>query len=177
MTKMGMFAVVSIVVLAGCVKQAPQLVNTQQFDFEEVAWAVKDGSNTVTGFAVLRTVGGEARTCAGLEARLTPDSSYARERMTTLYGSTSQGTLAANTIAGGKSYDPAKTNSSYVSSSRSTRCDGQGHFTFDRVPDGIWYATAIVVWSANPRSGQYEGGTMMKRIEVRGGQTVRVTLP
>ena len=61
----------------------------------------------------------------------------------------------------------------YVSTLRRTTCDASGSFSFPRVPDGIWYATTSVKWG--PAQG--EGGSMMKRVDVRGGKLVKVTLP
>lgn len=162
----------AVAVVSGCVQQKP-LVATTQFDPNEVSWSKGDGTNTVTGFAVLRTVGGEARTCAALMVRLIPDSAYARERMVGIFGSTTQGTAKVT----GPRYDEAATDKAYVASVRETRCDGQGNFSFERVPNGIWYVSAAVVWSANPRSGTLEGGLMMKRVDLAGGQSVKVALP
>jgi len=158
--------------ISGCVQQQQQVALTTSFNPSEFEWARKDGNNAISGFAVLRTVGGEARTCAGLPAYLGPDSAYTRERIMKIYGSTEKGTRAAN--------DPLKfTNddASYRSILRETRCDGQGGFTFEKVPDGTWYVTTSVVWKANPSSPLFEGGNMMRRVEVRGGQTAKVTLP
>jgi len=59
---------IGVAVAVGACQPAP-LVNRTSFNPEEVAWSTRPGNNTVTGFAVLRTVGGEARTCAGLQAR------------------------------------------------------------------------------------------------------------
>ena len=63
----------------------------------------------------------------------------------------------------------------YVSTLRTTRCDTAGSFSFQRVPDGIWYATTSVKWDGPAQ--QVEGGSMMQRVEVRGGRLVKLTLP
>lgn len=168
------FAALAAVLLAvaGCVEQGPPpLTQTQSFNPADVAWASKPGKNAVTGHAVLRTVGGEARTCAALPVQLIPDSSYARERMLALYGSIRKGTRQA---AGASRFE--RTDPEYISSSRQTRCDGQGYFSFDDVPDGVWYVTAVVVWQA-PGNPAPQGGAMMERIELAGGKTVKVALP
>lgn len=158
--------------LTGCVQQQQQVALTTSLNHSELDWAKRDGNNTISGFAVLRTVSGEARTCAGLPVGITPDSAYARERMMAIYGSTVKGTRSANNQWKFTNDDP-----SYRSLIRESRCDGQGGFTFDKVPDGTWYVATYVVWKANPNSPLFEGGFMMQRVEVRGGQTVRVTLP
>ncbi len=64
----------------------------------------------------------------------------------------------------------------YVSTLRTTRCDASGSFSFARVPDGIWFATTSVKWG-NSQGGGAEGGSMMQRVDVRGGKLVKVTLP
>jgi hypothetical protein len=132
----------------------------------EVEWARKTGRNTVSGNATLKS-GGTTHTCAGQSANLIPDTAYARARMTAIFGNDSRGTRAA-------SLGPVKFERDdplYVSSLRTTRCDASGSFAFPRVPDGVWYATTSVKW------GQAEGGSMMRRVEVRGGRMVKVTLP
>jgi hypothetical protein len=57
---------------------------------------------------------------------------------------------------------------------RTTRCDALGSFSFPRVPDGIWYVTSSVKWQG---PAQVEGGSMMQRVDVRGGRFVKVILP
>jgi len=115
------------ITLSACVQEQPTLTTTAAFNPAEVAWATRPGTNTVQGFAVLRTVGGEARTCAGLEMRLIPDSSYARERMMSLYGNLSVGSRPI----GGSRF--GVTDSDYLATSKSARCDGQGNFTFEQI--------------------------------------------
>lgn len=158
--------------VSGCVQQQATLHST--VSLTEMAWAQGEGRNTVTGFAVLRTISGEARTCAGLTVNLIPDNSYARERMSAIFGSTVKGQRSANEgpVKFGSDDDRA-----YIALLRQTRCDGQGSFTFERIPDGIWYVTTSVTWKANPGSFLTEGGSMMQRVELQGGLTVRVTLP
>jgi hypothetical protein len=167
------FALVLLLVTGACAQQQ-QATLASSMNAAEMAWARGEGANTVTGFAILRTVGGEARTCAGLTAQLIPDSVYARERMAAIFGNTVKGTRASNrgAVKFTTSGDPL-----YLSLVRTTRCDGQGAFTFERVPDGVWYVTTSVTWKSDPTSPLNEGGSMMQRVELRGGQTTRVTLP
>jgi hypothetical protein len=156
--------------MAAC---APKPLKTSTpFDIDEVAWSRKDGTNTVNGFAVLRTVGGEARTCAGLEVGLVPDSLHARDRMSQLYGSLEKGYRIARQTPKFETDDRG-----YVMTARRTRCDGQGQFSFEKVPDGSWYLVSQIVWMPAPSSGIVEGANMMKSVDVKGGQTVKVSLP
>ena len=150
----------------------------------EIEWARKSGTNTVSGLAS-QTVGGTTHTCAGQSANLVPDSAYARARMTAIFGNPTRGTRAA-------SLGPAKFDRDdplYVSTLRTTRCDAGGSFTFPRVPDGVWYVTTSIKWQAvtivpvaaaaggQAHSGEIEGGSMMQRVDVRGGRLVKVVLP
>jgi hypothetical protein len=135
----------------------------------EVDWARKGGANTVSGSALMKA-GGTSHTCAGQSAILIPDSAYARARMTAIFGNASKGMRAA-------SIGPAKFERDdplYVSSLRTTRCDASGSFSFPRVPDGVWYVTSSVKWQG---ASQVEGGSMMERVDVRGGRLVKVSLP
>ncbi len=135
----------------------------------EVEWSRKSGANTVSGTAALKA-GGETHTCAGQSANLVPDSAYARARMTAIFGNATRGQRAAS--RGPVKFD--KDDPLYVSTLRTTRCDAAGSFSFARVPDGSWYATTSIKWQVG---SQVEGGSMMQRVDVRGGRLVKVTLP
>ncbi len=135
----------------------------------EVEWSRKSGNNTVSGTAAQK-VGETRHTCAGQSANLVPDSAYARARMTAIFGNATRGTRAAS--LGPVKFE--KDDPLYVSTLRPTRCDVSGSFTFPRVPDGIWYITSSVKWQ---NGSQTEGGSMMQRVDVRGGRLVKVTLP
>ena len=136
----------------------------------ELDWSRKSGSNTVSGMASLKA-GGDTHTCAGQAANLLPDSAYARARMTAIFGNDSQGRRAASLapVKFERGDDPL-----YVSTLRRTTCDASGSFSFPRVPDGVWFVTTSVKWDGT--SG-VEGASMMKRVDVRGGRLMKVTLP
>jgi hypothetical protein len=155
--------------IAGCAQLGlPGSALSTPITPSEVEWSRKTGANTVIGNATMKA-GGTTYTCAGQSANLIPDTAYARARMAAIFGNDSRGTRAA-------SLGPVKFERDdplYVSSLRTTRCDTSGSFAFPRVPDGVWYATSSVKWGPT----QTEGGSMMQRIEVRGGRMVKVTLP
>jgi len=159
-------------VLAGCAQLGlPGSALSTPIAPSEVEWARKSGANTVAGTATMKA-GATTHTCAGQSANLIPDTAYARARMTAIFGNDSRGTRAA-------SLGPVKFERDdplYVSSLRTTRCDTSGSFAFPRVPDGIWYVTSSVKWGDSQGRGA-EGGSMMQRLDVRGGRLVKVTLP
>jgi hypothetical protein len=135
----------------------------------EVEWARKSGANTVSGSALIKA-GGTSHTCAGQSANLIPESAYARARMTAIFGNASKGMRAAS--VGAVKFE--RDDPLYVSTLRTTRCDASGNFSFARVPDGAWYVTSSVKWQG---ASQVEGGSMMERVDVRGGRLVKVSLP
>jgi hypothetical protein len=135
----------------------------------EVEWARKSGANSVYGVALIKS-GGTNHTCAGQSANLIPDSAYARARMTAIFGNATKGMRAAS--LGAEKFD--RDDPLYVSTLRTTRCDSSGSFSFSRVPDGVWYVTSSVKWQGTSR---IEGGSMMQRVDLRGGRQMRVTLP
>ncbi|HEX5008151.1 MAG TPA: hypothetical protein VFV70_13625 [Hyphomonadaceae bacterium] len=135
----------------------------------EVEWARRNGTNAVSGVALLK-VGGTTHTCAGQLAYLIPDSAYARARMTAIFGSATRGMRAAS--LGAVKFE--RDDPLYVSTLRTTRCDASGRFSFPNVPDGVWYVTSSVKWQG---ASQVEGGSIMERIDVRGARLVKVTLP
>jgi hypothetical protein len=140
----------------------------------DVAWSRARGSNTITGQAILRTRGGDVKTCAGLGASLIPHTAYAEERLAVTYGRGSEG-------FGGREArvfnpDPAI----YHQTTRTTICDAQGNFRFQNLPDGRYFVLVEVSWDA-VQGGYYphlarQGGTMMSRVEVRGGESREMIL-
>lgn len=78
--------------LSACATTPPVTLNST-YNSEEVAWAQAQGNNVITGSAVLRTVGGDVKTCAGLKAMLVPAGTYSSELMEKMFGSTTSGIM------------------------------------------------------------------------------------
>ena len=141
---------------------------------EEVAWSRGRGSNTVSGQALMRTRGGDVKTCAGLEAQLIPYTAYAQERIAFSFGAGREGFARPTT----QTFDPDP--AVYGETIRQTVCDAQGGFAFYNVPDGRYFVLVNVSWGAV--SGGYypyvaeQGGLLMGQVEVRGGETTRLIL-
>lgn len=157
--------------LAGCATAPEPIALGTSFNPTEVAWFNAPGNNTIRGNAVLRTVGGEVRTCAGLDARLSPVSTYATERVRALYGNSQSGFNRGS--AGFTATDPA-----YEEMQRHTRCDSEGRFTFSGLPDGEYYVIALVTWGVPMGYGMTsrQGGWLMQRVRVAGGETKDIVL-
>ena len=65
--------------------------------------------------------------------------------------------------------DPA-----YWDDSRKTVCDIDGKFIFNNLPSGEYYVSTMIVWNVN--NYDYEGGVISKRIKVKDGETIPVSL-
>ena len=160
----------SILAVAGCAQFAPQeTALSTPIAPSEVDWARGSGANTVSGIALIKA-GNTNHTCAGQSAILIPDSAYARARMTAIFGNTTKGMRAASLGAAKFERDDPL----FVSTLRTVRCDAMGSFSFPRVPDGVWYVTSSVKWQG---ASQVEGGSVMQRVDLRGGRLVKVMLP
>ncbi|MBC7779207.1 MAG: hypothetical protein H7125_03795 [Proteobacteria bacterium] len=157
--------------MAGCATTGPSL-STPSFRADEVAWAKGPGKNTIRGSAILRTNGGETRTCAGAAVAVIPDSAFTRDRMQNLYGGSERG---VNDLAYGaaRKVDPAPPE--YARTVRQTTCDIKGNFLIEGVPDGTWYVTTAVTWFARGNDPLTQVGTaFMRRIAVSGATTVTI---
>lgn len=157
-----------MVALTGCAtvpEPAPLPIDASLLE-----WSKARGSNTISGDAVLRTVGGDVKTCAGLGVKLLPISADTERWARFTYGP--NGGLYSPPLFGARSIpfeaDP------YV---RRQTCNAQGRFSFQGLPDGQYFVIATVTWSAPTRYGlESQGGDVAKRVEVRGGQELEVTI-
>lgn len=161
--------------LVSCVTPpAPRLTLAHSFDPAQVAWFNAPGNATLAGQALLRTRGGEARTCAGLPVELIPVSDYASERMATVFGSAGSGFFDIRTTPPAFDNDAATGAAAYAQMTRKTICDAQGNFTFSELPAGSYYIVALVVW--NLPGGARQGGALMQLVQASDGKTARVIL-
>lgn len=139
--------------------------------YDDGVQKIPDGLNEIRGSALLRTVGGDIKTCGGLEVSLAKSTAYADERMLKAYGSLEHGYIDADARGAGAA------DLRYYQALRGTRCDAQGEFKFTNLADGTYYVTAEVTWGV--AAGQFvrtEGGVLMARVEVSGGEVEEVLL-
>lgn len=141
------------------------------YDASAASWADQPGDNSIDGTALLRTRGGEVRTCAALKVTAVPATTYAQERMAHLYKSLNSGF----NLAGPYGRHPVWANDTpaFYASVRQAICDAQGRFHFDELADGEWYVEAIVAWEVGYST---QGGSLMRRVRVAGGETTEVVL-
>lgn len=167
-----MLSLALVATAAGCSTASPPATVGVAFSPAEVAWFNQSGGNTIKGSAVLRTVAGDVKTCAGLNANLIPNSTYARARMLAMYGNERAGLLRASSGFKWRETDPV-----YTAMSRTTVCDPLGNFTFKDVPDGDYFITAQVQWGVpGPYFTSWQGGYLMLRMPIAAGETKEVVL-
>ena len=133
------------------------------FSAEAFGWSAQRGQGGIEGQVTFRREG-QAYACTGSVA-LTPDTPYTRARFQTLYGSTNQAAVPEAIVRARTVPEP---NADYRSFVRSETCS-QGRFRFSGLPDGSWFLIA-------PVSAGGDRIVLMKRVDVRAGRVVNVTL-
>ena len=137
-----------------------------EFDSLEAAKVLTHGNNTIKGSALWRQSGGGVVTCAGGQVGLVPATAYAIERIEHLYGNSTAGALVKQL-----EFEPDPVD--FKVFVRSVQCDAQGYFSFTRVPDGDYFAITSVSWAV---ANRMQGGPLMERVSVAGGDTKEIVL-
>lgn len=169
MKKLSCFALIGVAaMLVGCAAPPQRVVLNYPFDAAAAAALLRPGPNTITGSALMRQVGGGVVTCAGIPVRLIPATDYAERRMNVLYGSGRYVPITKQRVV----FEPEEP--AYIQQQRVSTCNAQGFFRFDGVADGSYFIISVITW----RVGEYnlQGGGLMAKIQVRGGETLDVTL-
>ena len=161
--------------LASCASTMPAPRYLRQatipFNAADAAWSTRPGKNTISGSALMRTMVGDVKTCAGLLVELIPETPYARERMAISFGSGDSGYFPASNLTAPAPYPE------YNRTVRRSVCDAQGTFSFEGLPDGAYFVTASVVWNIPMRDvALVQGGDLMQRVTVGGGETHKIVL-
>lgn len=154
----------------GCVAQQRNVQLQNRFDKDEAEQAMKPGKNKILGNAFVRQMGGGVVTCAGNAVELIPITKYSNERILAIYGNTGEGFIDVYNM---KNITFTPDDYDYHTLRKRTTCDSQGNFDFDNVADGEYFITTGAVWhvGSNP-----QGGGLMKRIFVNGGETKKIVM-
>lgn len=140
--------------------------------YDAEAQVIGPGLNRIRGNAVLRTVGGEPRTCAGDVVHLVRATPYAAERALAAFGAGDRG--YRDLYLGDPVFSPEPDH--FAASMRSAICDAQGDFEFSGVEDGAYILTTTVAWQVAGASPAAQGGWLMQRVELVGGEDRRVVM-
>lgn len=152
-------------------------VYTTSYNSAETKWFKTKGSGSVKGSIPQDLRSGLS--CSGDMIALTPRSSYADENMMAFFGSLEGGSYIVEKVAG----FTTNADAAYLSDRLVTRCDASGNFEFLSLPDGIYYLLADVRRMLEPHLipgavtfSRETGFGVMKRVEIRNGSAVEVTL-
>jgi hypothetical protein len=129
---------------------------------------LEPGTNSIRGSALIRQQGGGVVTCAGQSVTLMPVADIAREWSGHLFGSTSGG-YASNYVVAAKKFN----NTDWSTVAKTTLCDAQGNFRFDRVADGEFYVFTSITWTVGYR---VQGGMLMKPVKLDGSTMADIVL-
>lgn len=156
------------VIATGCaqMQQRPTVEIRVPFDAAEAERMLQPGLNTIKGNAFLRQRGGTVVTCAGSGVALVPATAYAKHRIAAIYKGSN---ISSSRVTPVFVPDPPE----YTATAKTTRCDSQGNFTFDRLADGDFYLTTGVAWQVG---GAVQGGNLVHRVQVSGGETANIVM-
>ncbi|MEW5686290.1 MAG: hypothetical protein AB1942_15345 [Pseudomonadota bacterium] len=146
----------------------PPPMGGADFSAGDFGWSQRPGQNVIAGRVIYRQ-GPTRYTCAGASVVLTPETRWSARRMAALYGSTERAALPADEVRARTPNAPAGDAGPYV---KRTTCDDADQFAFGGLADGAWYAITV----ARPAAGNAPTVALMRRIVVRGGRLVNVTL-
>ena len=161
----------AVLALSSCALKPVELTKT--FNEDEAEKQMKEGKNTIEASAVWREKNGHLQTCAGYWVSLYPATEYAKERLMHQFG---EGKRGYRTLSQGKqTFIPDE--AQFHKLSKKTVCDVDGKFTFENVADGDYFIVTSIVWG-NPDDPeeQTEGGALMHKVSVKGGQKIKRVL-
>jgi hypothetical protein len=138
------------------------------FDQDQALRQLRDGTNTLSGTALLLNRFGGASTCAGQQVALIPATAYADERMAVLYGPGREGVAWPPVPR----FEPESL--AYEAAARTGVCGPGGTFRFENVADGAFYVVAIVRWQPYP--GSDRRASLAQRVDVKGGKPQSIEL-
>lgn len=169
MIRMAAVAVAVLALASSALAQDNQATDPKLSDARvgDLRWAKAPGKNTLIVNPVLRTRGGEVRTCAGQPARILPVGHLTLNMVRNATGTDQGGGLLKST--------PLFSTNPEVWAAFSTRviCDSAGNATFDSIPDGDYFVFARVTWGAVAGYRytylESQGGVLVGRVVVSGG--------
>lgn len=169
-------AAIALSIVSGCAlqpQQEPQVFSVPaMYNSSEMAWSKKDGSATLEGGAVMRTRGGDAKSCAGTKVYLIPYSVYGMQRLSRIYGNDERAFLNVSDFQRRRVIVQPDF-PEYRADAREQVCDTLGNFKFDKVPAGKWWIQTQVLWQVGNLN---QGGMLLQAVELKDGESKRVIL-
>jgi hypothetical protein len=137
------------------------------FDSRDFAWSTAPGTGSISGTLAFREGAGRY-SCQGGDVLLTPETAWSRRRMVILYGSA---VAAAAPVSIVRARTPSAGAGDYARFVRRTTCDAANHFSFNGLPDGVWFVITV----GKPLDRPGEPMAVTRRVETH-GSAVSVTL-
>lgn len=134
----------------------------------------KVGNGSIQGTAFLRQGGGGVVTCAGNEVILVPKTPYSTEYLEDEFISHRNGSFDSK----GKGYKKTGFLGYYYiitpdGEKKSTNCDAQGNFIFDKVGDGEYYVITNVNWEVGRDT---QGGNLSQYVKLLNNESKKIIL-
>lgn len=164
------FSLSALLLVSACATtEEPASHERAVFRAADFSWSTASGRGRVDGQLVFRS-GGKPYSCTSSGVVLTPETPWTRQRMETLYKSSSHAVLPA---AEARARTPAGRTGDYSAFVKHADCNSAGLFSFEGLPSGVWYAITVAKPVA-PASGP--DMAIMQRVEIRDGGVVSVKL-
>ena len=164
------FSISALLLVSACATtEKPSSQGPVVFRASDFSWSSASGRGRVDGQLVYRS-GGKTYSCTSSGVVLTPETPWTRQRMETLYNSSSHAVLPA---AEARARTPAARTGDYSAFVKHADCNSAGLFSFEGLPNGAWYAITVAKPVA-PATGP--DMAIMRRVEIRDGGTVSVKL-
>lgn len=157
--------------LTGCIASTSKMIKLNStFNAKDAVKFLEKGKNKIEGNALIRQRAGGVVTCAGTSVTLFPVNEYSKERIFNIYGNLNKGYRSANLPT--VQFDNNDPN--YFKAAKNVICDPQGYFTFKDIVDGEFFVVSKITW--NVQSYLLEGGFLMQRVSLNGGETKKIVL-
>ena len=167
--------ILSVIILTSCNnggQNIKKITLSTQFDAAQTKLLLNSGNNTIQGSALLRQRGGGVVTCAGNKVWLMPVTDHSIERQQYIYGSDIKAFKTFREMNNPRisfTYNPKE----FFRLVKRDTCDAQGNFVFNNISDGDFFVLTNISWTSG---SSLQGGELMHRVRVRGGETKKVVL-
>jgi hypothetical protein len=134
---------------ASCAKTTPPLRIDTPFEDSIARKLLQPGKNQINGQVRFEMPNGTLVSCVGLEVNLVPATRYAREWVRLFYGldNSQNGSINSAFKLDTKNNEVKFSGANqFYAVTRSTTCDEDGEFTFDKVADGEFFVIAKIRW-------------------------------
>ena len=152
---------------------------SKEFNENDIAWAKESGKTKIEGssFIVDRMgLNGTIHTCVGFSAWLIPQSDFMEEYLNYLFDNLEESFWDHK---GPIPFKKAEITTDSDGGVRESKCDTDGKFEFNNVPNGTYYVNSTVYYVGGPFRTippDDKGGMFLKKVVVNDQDSLRVVL-